>query len=219
MRAVELGRCAEPTGFCASASQPLIRAILGVLFLFFQFSYTLPAPLVSESSTSRKDEWMTDMSLFAEQQVRADLARLLLAAVETSGQPRCEIARKAQIHKDALRRVLAGERSASIAETLRILAASGVPPHAHLLLFLVGSDHAVRWLQSDLADFFEDFTGELPAALERVLGNQVHDVKPRWAKGTAHRVARLLSDHIDELERKDALLGDVFGAAIGGSYG
>jgi DNA-binding phage protein len=182
-------------------------------------SYTLPVPVVSESSTSRKDEWMTDMSLFAEHQVRADLARLLLAAVETSGQPRCEIARKAQIHKDALRRVLAGERSASIAETLRILAASGVPPHAHLLLFLVGSDHAVRWLQSDLADFFEDFTGELPCALERVLGNQVHDVKPRWAKGTAHRVARLLSDHIDELERKDALLGDVFGAGMGGGHG
>jgi DNA-binding phage protein len=187
--------------------------------LFFLFSYTLPVPVVSESRTSRKDEWMTDMSLFAEHQVRADLARLLLAAVETSGQPRCEIARKAQIHKDALRRVLAGERSASIAETLRILAASGVSPHAHLLLFLVGSDHAVRWLQSDLADFFEDFTGELPSALERVLGNQVHDVKPRWAKGTAHRVARLLSDHIDELERKDALLGDVFGAGIGGGHG
>jgi hypothetical protein len=86
-------------------------------------------------------------------------------------------------------------------------------------LFLVGSDHAVRWLQSDLADFFEDFTGELPSALERVLGNQVHDVKPRWAKGTAHRVARLLSDHIDELERKDALLGDVFGAGMGGGHG
>lgn len=94
---------------------------------------------------------MTDRALFAEHQVRADLAKLLLAAVETSGRARCEIARKAQIHKAALRRILAGERSASIGETLRILAASGVPPHAHLLLFLVASsDHAVRWLQSDL---------------------------------------------------------------------
>ena len=99
----------------------MIRSILYVLILFFLFSYTLPAPVVSESRPLRKDEWMTDMSLFAEHQVRADLARLLLAAVETSGQPRCAIARKAQIHKDALRRVLAGERSASIAETLRIL--------------------------------------------------------------------------------------------------
>src|SRR3546814_13924567 len=97
-----------------------------------------------------------------------------------------------------------------------MLAAGGVAPHAHLLLLRVSSsDHAVAWLQSDLAQFFEDFSGELPSALERVLGNQVHDVKPRWAKGTAHRVARLLSDHIDELERKDVLLGDVFAGAEG----
>ena len=90
----------------------------------------------------------------------------------------------------------------------------------HLLLFLVSSgDHAIAWLQSDLAQFFEDFSGELPSALERVLGNQVHEVKPRWAKGTAHRVARLLSDHIDELERKDALLGDVFAGAERGHRG
>jgi hypothetical protein len=49
-------------------------------------------------------------------------------------------------------------------------------------------------------------------------GNQVHDVKPRWAKGTAHRVARLLADHIDELERKDALLGEG-SASFGGRHG
>ena len=82
---------------------------------------------------------MTNMALFAEQQVRADLARLLLAAVEASGRARCDIARDAQIHKDALRRVLAGERSASLGEALRVLAACGVAPHAHLLLFLVES--------------------------------------------------------------------------------
>ena len=163
---------------------------------------------------------MTNMALFAEQQVRADLARLLLAAVEASGRTRCDIARVAQIHKDALRRVLAGERSASLGEALRILAASGVTPQAHNLLFLVSSgDHAIAWLQSDLAQFFEDFTGELPSALERVLGNQVHNVRPRWAKGTAHRVARLLSDHIEELERRDALLGDGFPSSQGGHHG
>ena len=163
---------------------------------------------------------MTNMALFAEQQVRADLARLLLAAVGASGRTRCDIARDAQIHKDALRRVLAGERSASLGEALRILAASGVTPQAHILLFLVSSgDHAIAWLQSDLAQFFEDFTGELPSALERVLGNQVHNVRPRWAKGTAHRVARLLSDHIEELERRDALLGDGFTSSQGGHHG
>jgi hypothetical protein len=161
---------------------------------------------------------MADMASLAEPFVRANLARLLLASVQASGRPRCEIARDAQIHKDALRRVLAGERSASLGESLRILAASGASPQAQLLLFLVSSaDHAIDWLQSDLARFFEEFTGELPSALERVLGNQINEVKPRWAKGTAHRVARLLSDHIDELERRDVLLGEAL--TQGASHG
>ena len=161
---------------------------------------------------------MADMVPLAEPLVRANLARLLLASVQASGRPRCEIAREAQIHKDALRRVLAGERSASLGESLRILAASGASPQAQLLLFLVSSaDHAIDWLQSDLARFFEEFTGELPSALERVLGNQINEVKPRWAKGTAHRVARLLSDHIDELERRDVLLGEAL--TQGASHG
>jgi hypothetical protein len=117
-----------------------------------------------------------------------------------------------------LRRVLAGERSASLGESLRILAASGASPQAQLLLFLVSSaDHAIDWLQSDLARFFEEFTGELPSAPERVLGNQINEVKPRWAKGMAHRVARLLSDHIDELERRDVLLGEAL--TQGASHG
>ncbi len=162
---------------------------------------------------------MTDMALLAEPQVRADLAKLLLAAVEASGRTRCAIAAEARIHKDALRRTLAGERSASLGEGLRILRAAGAAPHAHLLLFLGGSaDHAITWLQTDLASFFEELVCELPHALVRVLGNQVHDVEPRWAKGTAHRVARLLSDHLEELQRKDALLGDVFAGAQGGNY-
>lgn len=39
------------------------------------------------------------------------------------------------------------------------------------------------------------------------------------ARESGHRVARLLSDHIDELERKDALLGDVFAGAERGHRG
>ena len=150
---------------------------------------------------------------------RRNLAKLLHAAVELSGRTRCEIARDTNIHKDALRRTLVGERSDSIGEALRILASSGMAANAHLVLFhTADGDQATRWLQCDIARFFEELVGELPSALERVLGNQVHDVKPRWAKGTAHRVARLLADHLDELERKDALLGEG-GAGFGGRHG
>jgi hypothetical protein len=56
MRAVPTGQCAGPTESCASASPLLIRHFRYVLFLFFVFSYTLPVPVVSESSTLRKDE-------------------------------------------------------------------------------------------------------------------------------------------------------------------
>jgi hypothetical protein len=76
-----------------------------------------------------------------------------------------------------------------------------------------------RWLQTEIAHFFEELVCELPAALERVLGNQMLEVKPRWAKGTALRLARLLAEHIDELERKNALLGDIYGiTAPGGRH-
>lgn len=154
---------------------------------------------------------MIDMTMLGEAQVRRDLARMLHAAVELSGRNRCDIAREAEIHKDALRRTLSGERSPSLGEALRILASAGMAPHAHMLLFLAaGSDHTTRWLQTEIARFLEEFVCELPTALERILGNQILEVKPRWAKGTALRLARLLSDHIDELERRNALLDDIY---------
>lgn len=58
-------------------------------------------------------------------------------------------------------------------------------------------------MNSDLAAFFSEFSSEFPVALERVLGNQITDVNLRWTKGTAMRLAQLLSEHNVELERKD----------------
>ena len=148
---------------------------------------------------------------YSEQRIRRGLARMLTAAVDTSGRARYDIAADAGLHKDALRRILQAERSATLGEALRVLDASRAAPRAHLLLFLVcGEAQAIDWLQSDLADFFEEFSAEFPLALQRSLGDQVGDVKPRWAKGAANRVARLLADHIIELERKDEFLGNFF---------
>lgn len=159
---------------------------------------------------------MADGAEFSEERTRAGLARLLAAAVEASGRAKCEIAVDTGLHKDALRRVLQGDRAATLGEALRILEASRAAPRAHLLLLLVcGSDQAIDWLQSDLAEFFEEFSAEFPLALQRSLGDQVGDVKPRWAKGAANRVARLLSDHIIELERKDQFLGNFFAGERG----
>lgn len=149
---------------------------------------------------------MSNTARLDERQVRENVARLLRAAVSSSGRTRCAIASEAQVHRDALRRVLAAKRSVSLGETMRILAASGIKPNSAIMTFLIAdSENALRWLDTDLSAFLEDFMTELPLALERVLGNQLNEIRPRWAKGTAHRVARLLSDHIEELERRDAL--------------
>src|SRR3546814_3113321 len=104
---------------------------------------------------------MIDMGVLGETQTRRDLANLLHTAVELSGRNRCEIAREADLHKDALRRTLIGERSPSVGEALRILASSGMAPHAHMLLFLgAGGDQATRWLQRS-----EEHTSELQSLM------------------------------------------------------
>lgn len=163
---------------------------------------------------------MTDMVQFCEEQTRVDLARLLTSAVEASGRTRCDIAREAQIHKDALRRVLTGKRSASLGEASRILQASGVRSQQALTMFLLtGADQSAEWQGTEIGRFLEDFLTAIPTALACELGSRLQEVRPRWAKGTAHRVARLLSDHIDELERKDVLLGDAFLEVEGTHHG
>ena len=104
---------------------------------------------------------------FSEDRTRAGLARLLAAAVDASGRAKCDVAADARLHKDALRRALQGERSATVGEALRVLEASRVAPRAHLLLFLVcGEDQAIDWLQTDLARFFEEFNAELVHLLD-----------------------------------------------------
>lgn len=173
--------------------------------MFFLLSYRCHDSLACES-VKDGDGRLNDVRCLDEQAVRADLAGLLSAAVTASGRKRGEIATATGLHKDALRRVLVGTRSATIAEAMRILAACGLPSHAPLMLMQSGcTDQAVSWLDSDAARFLDSFTAELPGALEEALGAQLHNIKPRWAKGTAQRVARLLSDHMDELEKRDSL--------------
>ena len=163
---------------------------------------------------------MTDLVQFSEEQTRADLARLLTGAVTASGRTRCAIARDTQIHKDALRRILTGKRSASFGEASRILEACGVRAPQSLTMFLLtNADQSAEWRGTEIGRFLEDFLTALPSALACELRGRLQDVRPRWAKGTAHRVARLLSDHIEELERKDVLLSDVFSDAMRGQHG
>lgn len=92
----------------------------------------------------------------------------------------------------------------------RILVASAARPRTTIALFaLADTEIALRWFDADIGAFLEQFLEELPDALERVLGNQLPEVRPRWGEGTARRMAHLLSEHVDDLERKDALFYEV----------
>jgi hypothetical protein len=133
------------------------------------------------------------------------LSALLCQAVSESGCTRAEIGKTAAINKDSLRRILNGERPATFAQAFAILHAAKVEPYADLILFLASGGAAVQSFRGDISQFLEGFLTELMPALERTLGNQLGEIKPRWAKGAAHRLARILADHIDELERRDAL--------------
>ena len=132
------------------------------------------------------------------------VAAFLDHAVDESGKSRRTIAAQTNINKDALRRILAGTRSATLPEALAILDASGHAPRTSLMLALAGySQRSKDWQNSGVLEFLETFISELPSALDQALGERLLDVRPRWAKGTAHRTAGLLSDHLAQLERQD----------------
>jgi hypothetical protein len=129
---------------------------------------------------------------------------ILEEAVRQSGRARQEISMRSAIHKDALRRILGGTRSPSLKEALAILDAAGSQASTSLILCLVGDHaHGREWMGEPVEEFIEAFLSELPVALERLLGNQIQEIRPRWAKGAAHRVARLISDHLEDIDRRD----------------
>ena len=145
----------------------------------------------------------------AGKQPHEGLASLLAATVSNSGKTRIEISRQTSIHKDALRRILTGERPATLAEASSILSACEVDPKLALALFiLTDADLASEWIDTEVGTFLGAFLTALPVALTCELGSRLQEVRPRWARGTAQRLARLLSEHIDDLERRDALYID-----------
>lgn len=155
--------------------------------------------------TSARGELPSDQQ-GAVKHVRASdpVCALLEAAVRHSGRTRKEIGVSSAIHKDALRRILVGERSPTLVEAKRILEACETSAQGTLLLCLLGDRaQGEDWIQGPVAEFLELFLAELPLALENVLGHQLFDIRPRWAKGAAHRVAHLISDHINEMEKRD----------------
>jgi hypothetical protein len=105
-------------------------------------------------------------------------------------------------------RTLNGVREPTIGEALAILRAIDLAPEQTLALALTaGEDAAIELMQTELAQFVGDLFCQVPQAIADQLGERIAEIRPRWARGTAKRIARLLSDHIAELARHDAAFG------------
>ena len=139
----------------------------------------------------------------------ADIARLLDAAVRTSRQSHCEIARRAGMKRDSVRRTLTGERPVGLIEALRILKAADQPAEETLLLALMGgAELAAEWLDCDATRFLGELFRQLPQDFAAQLSEELHEIRPRWALGAARLLTRTLGAHIAELAARDQAIGD-----------
>lgn len=132
------------------------------------------------------------------------LAHTIAKAIDGSSKARRTIARETGLHKDALLGVIRGTRPVTTEEALRLLSASGVPPKGILALALAGhEDLASEWMHQEMGKFWDELFQTLPATLAEALGEDLHEIRPRWAIGTSRLVAKLLSEHVRDVINRD----------------
>ena len=147
----------------------------------------------------------------------ARVARLIERAVKESGKSYSEIARLAGIKRDSLRRSLSGGRPVTLDEVVMILEASDLAgEETLLLLLLVGEDFALARSGTGPALFLGELFKRAPLEIIEQLGEDIDDLRPRWARGTAKLLARTLTQHIADLNRRgDAIGGPRYSADVG----
>lgn len=138
----------------------------------------------------------------------ARVTRLLERAVRESGKSNSEIARLAGMKRDSLRRSLGGGRPVTLDEVVMILEASDLASEETLLLLLlVGEDFAITRSGTGPAQFLGELFKRAPLEIIEQLGDDIDELRARWAHGTAKLLARTLLQHIGDLNRR----GDVIG--------
>ena len=139
----------------------------------------------------------------------ARVTRLLGRAVKECGKSNSEIARLAGMKRDSLRRSLSGERPVTLAEALKILEASEYAAEETLLLvLLVGEDFALARSGTGPARFLGELFKRAPLEIVEQLGENIDELRPRWAHGTAKLLARTLTQHIADLNRRGDAIGE-----------
>lgn len=145
--------------------------------------------------------------------LQADLpvrvAHLLGRAAQLCGKTHAQIARCSGLKRDTIRRSLAGERPVSLTEVITILEATGLPGEQTLLfMLLAGEEFALESSGTGAAQFLGELFKRIPIEIFEQLGDDIVDLRPRWANGTAKLLARTLNQHIADLNRRGDLIGD-----------
>lgn len=139
------------------------------------------------------------------------VARLLERAVGGCGKSISEIARLSGMKRDSLRRSLAGDRPFTLNEVLAVLeAADHAGEETFLLLLLAGEDFALAQGGTAHARFLGEFFRQAPLEIIEQLGDNIEELRPRWANGTAKLLARTLHHHIIDLNNRSDSIADRF---------
>ena len=137
------------------------------------------------------------------------VAHLLERAVRDSGKTASEVARLAGMKRDSLRRTLSGTRAATLHEALMILeATANAGEETLLLLIMVGEDFALAKSGTQSARFLGELLRRAPVEIVEQLGENIDDLRPRWANGTAKLLARTLVQHVADLNRRGDAIGE-----------
>ena len=137
------------------------------------------------------------------------LTRLLASAAREKGRSYAEVARLSGLKKDTVRRTLTGERQSTLLEAVAILEALGQPGELALLfMILVDENFALERSGSEIARFLGELFRLTPVELVELLGSDVEELRPRWARGTAKLLARTLSQHVTDLVRRGDAIGE-----------
>ena len=143
------------------------------------------------------------------------VARLIERAVTESGKSYSEIARVAGIKRDSLRRSLSVGRPVTLYEAVMILEACDLAgEETLLLLLLVGEDFALARSGTGAAQFLGELFKRAPLEIVQALGENIDELRPRWANGTAKLLARTLSQHIIDLNRRGDAIGERSSSAL-----
>jgi antitoxin HigA-1 len=139
----------------------------------------------------------------------ARVARLLQRAAKECGKSNSEIARLAQMKRDSLRRSLSGESPVTLEETFMILEATEFAgEETLLLLMLAGEEFTLVHSGTGAARFLGELFRRAPGEIVEQLGDNIDELRPRWAVGTAKLLARTLTQHVADLNRRGDAIGE-----------